>query len=115
MADAKGVRRVHLKRSPRRRLQIAGRAIGLFEVGQDLAGALVIAAPDLGQAEAARRAVQQPRPQPCLERLHVLAHHRRRQAEIARRAGKALGVHDLDEHREGGEPIHRPIRIFHRK
>jgi hypothetical protein len=31
----------------------------------------------------------------------------------SRAAGKALGVHDLDEHRAGGEPIHRPIRIFH--
>jgi hypothetical protein len=49
----------------------------VFEFGKDLRAAIVIGLADFGQADFPRRAVEQPRAEPILERLHVVADHRR--------------------------------------
>ena len=62
---------------PRSRLQRAGCAVGLVEVGQNVGRAFVVRAADLRQAHLARGAVQEPRAQSVLQLLNVVADHRR--------------------------------------
>ena len=62
----------------------------------------------VAQADAARRAVQQPRTEPLLEALEVAADHRARHAPAARRGlRQAAAVGDLDEDAHRGQSVHR--------
>ena len=72
-------------------LQMGDRELGLLGLGDDPRATLVEGAADLGQREAPRAAVEQPRAQPVLERRDRLADRRFRHAELGRRRGEALG------------------------
>jgi hypothetical protein len=64
--------RVDSQRTAWRRLQGAGDVIGLFDIGEDLDAAVVIGPADFGEADLARGALKQPRPEPVFERLDVV-------------------------------------------
>src|SRR5262249_33691889 len=78
----------------------------LFEVRQEPLAAIVVGPADFGQAHPAGRAVEQPRPEPLLELLDVLAHHARREAEARRRGREAARLYDLGEDPHALETIH---------
>jgi hypothetical protein len=67
----------------RRRLQGAGEFVGLFEIRKDLRAAIVIGVADFRETDLAGRAMEKPRAKPVLQRLNVVAHHRRRHFEPA--------------------------------
>src|SRR4029077_14681660 len=60
----------------------------------------------------ARRAVQQPRSQPFLELLHMLADHAGGNAEPSRSAGEAAAIHHVCEDPHIVEAIHRAFLII---
>ena len=100
-------RGINPQRAARRRLQGAGDVVGLLDIGKDLDGAVVIGPAHLGQADLPRGAVEQPRAEPVLQRLDMVAHHRRRHVEPASGRGKSAAIRHPDEGRQTGQPIHR--------
>jgi hypothetical protein len=67
---------------------------------------------DLGDIEAARGAVQKLRTEPILERADMLAHHRLRQAQLARGAAEALFLDDLREDTHAFDTVHIRLPRF---
>jgi hypothetical protein len=61
----------------------------LLYIRQDLRAASEIAFPGLGQMQPPRAAVQEPHPEPPLQRAHVVPGHLRRYAEMPRGGGEA--------------------------
>ncbi len=90
----------------------AGDVVGLFDVGEDLDRAVVIGLADLGDADLARGAVEQPRAEPVLQRLDVVAHHGRRHVELAGGGGETAGFNDPDESGQAGEAVHGEAPII---
>src|SRR5580692_8430776 len=68
-------RRRHLQRALEFALQATCHLLGLDDVGKNAAGPLVIGLPGLGQAQAARRAMEKARPQCGLKRSYPSADH----------------------------------------
>ena len=77
------------------------------EIGKELHRPLVDSAAALGQAHAARRAVEKPRLQMRLELGHLPRGGGGRKAEPLRRLGKTSCLNDLRKHLDGGKAIHR--------
>src|SRR6266403_6218760 len=96
----------------RSRVRVAYGLLGFLEIGQQPRAALVIGAARLGEADLARRAVQQPRSQPFLEFLHMLADHAGGNAEPRRCAGEAGALHHLGKDPHIVEPVHRVLPII---
>ena len=86
-------------------------AICLVDVRQDLLATLVIGAADLGQADFARAAVEQPHTEPRLERMNVFGNRARGHAEGATGRGEATGVHDPDEGRHACCAVHQSLQF----
>ncbi len=84
-------------------------AIGVLEVGEDGDAATIIGIALDGRLDMARRALQQPRPQPLLERLDRGGRDRPRDAAVRRGRAEAAAIDDADEEAEGGEAIHAII------
>jgi hypothetical protein len=99
-------RRAHPKHAAGRRLQIAGRALRLFHVGENAERTFVIILSDFGHADAARGAIEEPHTEPLFKRLNMGAYHCGRHAQPARRARKAAGIDDFDKYRHSAETIH---------
>jgi len=82
------------------------RLFGFLEIGEELHGTLVKGAPALGQAQATRRAVEEP----CIEvRLQLRDLPRDggyRQVQPLRRAREAPGLDDLGKRGNGLEAVH---------
>jgi hypothetical protein len=97
--------RVDAKRTARCGLQGAGEFVGQFEIRKDLRAAIVIGLADFRETDLAGRAMEKPRAKPVLQRLDVVAHHRRRHFEPAAGRRKPAAVHYLDECRQTGQPI----------
>ena len=72
--------------------------LGQHRLLNDSGAVLVVNATRFGQAELARRTVQELHRQRALQRAHVPARKGFRDAELFRRAGKALGLHHVREH-----------------
>jgi hypothetical protein len=85
-----------------------------LDIGQDLRAAIVISLADLGQTDLSRGAMEQPRAEPLLQRLDVIAHHGGRHVEAAGGGGKPATVDDPDKRRQAGQPIHRRLRLSSR-
>ena len=100
---------MNAKPPARSRLQGAGRAVGLVEVGQNVEEAFVLLPADLRQAHPACGAVQEPGAQSILQLLNVVADHRRRQVEVASRRGEAAVLYDPDEGGDAGQTIHATL------
>ena len=98
-------RRGHPEQAARRGLKVAGGAFGVFHFIEDAQAALIVILPDLGGADAARRAIEQPHAEPFLERADMFAHHGRRHIEVPSRRGKARGLDDFGEYRHSDEAI----------
>src|SRR5260370_1084666 len=98
--------------SARSRVHVAYGLLGFLEIGQQPRAALVIGAASLGEADLARRAVQQPCSQPLLQFLHMLANHAGGHAEPRRGAGEAGGLHPLGQDPHIVEAIHRALRLL---
>jgi len=101
---------VEAQRAARGGLQRTGDAVGVVELGQDLRRAVEIGMADFGEAHLAGGAVQQAHAKPVLERLDVVAHHRRGQVQAAGGRREAAGFGDAAEHREAGQPVHAIVR-----
>src|SRR6266853_6834185 len=112
MHNAERRRSIDAQLPARDRVHVAYGLLGFLEIGQQPHAALVISAASLGQADLARRAVQQPRPQPFLEFLHMLTDHAGRNAEPRRSAGEAAALHHLGEDPQVVEAIHRALRLL---
>src|SRR6202011_1073723 len=95
----------------RDRVHVAYGLLGFLEIGPQPRAALVKRAARLGEADLARRAVQQPRPQPFLEFLHMLADHAGGNAEPRRSAGEAAALDHLGEDPHIVEAIHGALRL----
>jgi yecA family protein len=83
----------------------------IAQIGQQPRAALVIGAASLGEADLARRAVRQPRPQPFLEFLHMLADHAGRNAEPRFSASEAAALDHLGEDPHIVEAVHEALRL----
>src|SRR5262249_17546316 len=101
---------VDAQRAARHRLQGAGDVVGLSDVGEDQHGAVVIGAADFGETDFSCGPVEQPRAQPVLQRLHVVAHHGGGHVELGAGGGETAAFDDLTEDLKTGEPIHGIIR-----
>jgi hypothetical protein len=92
--------------------------LGRLRFGQGAPAPLQVELAHLGQALAARRAIEQARAEPLLEARHMFADHLRRQAEHRRgrrgRRGRREGarLHGLHEHLHLGQPVgHSPLLV----
>ncbi|MNT23611.1 hypothetical protein D3C72_1590340 [compost metagenome] len=103
-----GQRRAHAQHAARARAHGRQRGVGLVQVVEDAREPLHVGRAGLGEAHAARGAVDQPHLQVRLQLGDVLADGRRRQPQLPRGAGEAArrggGAKDL----EGGEMVHGP-------
>jgi hypothetical protein len=101
-----------MENAARRGLQRARALLDLVDLIEDTFTSFINQRPDLSDVEAARRAVQQLRPQPVLERAHVFAHRRLRQTQLPRRAGETLLRDNLREDSHAFDPVHARLRLF---
>jgi len=106
MAHAEVHRSGQLDRAARHDRGAARLLLGLVEVGKELHRALVEGAAAFGEADAAGRAVQQPRLQMRLELRDMPGSGRGGEIELVRCAGKAAGLHHLSEHPQGLKTVH---------
>jgi hypothetical protein len=90
----------------RSRLQGAGCTVRFVDLGQKVGGACEVLSADLGQADLARGAVQEPRAQSILKLLNVTADHRPRDVEVTGRGGEATVLNDADEGGDAAQTIH---------
>jgi hypothetical protein len=90
----------------RGRVHVAYGLLGFLEIGQQPRAALVIGAASLGEADFARRAVQQPHSQPFLELLHMQGDHARRNTKPGCGTGEAAAFHDLGKDPHAVEAVH---------
>lgn len=81
-------------------------AIGFFGQAHDLGAALGVGAPGLGRSHAARRSVEQPHPEPPLERRHATRHGLLRHVQPPPGFGEGAGCHHGREQAQIVE--HRP-------
>ena len=104
--DAERHRRADAQLAPERAVDIRRGQVGLFEIGEDPRAAVIVAAPRLGQAEPARRPVDEPHAQPLLEILQPPAD--RRLGDIHPPGGRAdpLRLDDVHEGLDFRQPIH---------
>src|SRR5260370_1084668 len=112
MQYAESRRGIDAQLSARSRVHVAYGLLGFLAIGPQPPAALLICAASLGEADLARRAVQQARGQPLLEFLHMLADHARGNAEPRRSAGEAAAFHHLGEDPHIVEAIHRVLRLL---
>ena len=108
--NAEGLRRRDPQQPARRRLQVGCEPVRFLDIRKDLPHALVIGLAHFRRTDAAGGAVEQLRAKLLLERVHVPAHHRRRQAEMPRRRGEAAALHHFDKDGHAGKPVHRTPR-----
>src|SRR3984957_6520604 len=102
---AERYRRGHPEQAAWRGFQVAGGAFGVFQFVEDAQAALGVVLPDLGGADAARRAIEQPHAEPLLKRADMFAHHGWRDLEVPSRRSKARGLDDFGEYRHSDEAI----------
>ena len=100
MQDAERHWCVDSENAPRRRAQVVERVDGVAGLIEDAAAMLVIGPPLVGQRQASRGPVEEPDAEPVLQFLDLLADRALGDAQLPRRAGKALGIDD------GGENAH---------
>jgi hypothetical protein len=98
--------RAHLELAARRVVGLADGGFGRIEQVEGAAALLVPGGAGLGQAQVTAGAMQQPRPERLLELCHVLAGHRRRQAQPLGRGHETAGLDDFAEHTQAGHPVH---------
>jgi len=98
--------RAHAELSARRGMRAGRRGLGLFDLAQDPLAVGKEAGAGLRQPHAARRAAQQVRTDPLLERRHSARDRRRRHRQPARRGREALFFGDGDEDPHGIQAIH---------
>ena len=80
-------------------------ALGVRQLGENAPRLLQTGRARIGQRDRAGRAVDQPRPEPRLERCDTARYCGRGAAKLARRGGKAALARDRDKHFEGSEPV----------
>ncbi len=91
---------------PRRRAAFRRRAVlGLAQIGQDAPRAEQEPPARIGQRHPPGGPLQQPQPEPFLQRRDRARHRRGRQPQPPRRRGEALGIGHRDEGRHGIEAI----------
>lgn len=95
--DADGVGRAEAQPAAGPALQLAHRALGLVQLAGDVLAVLVVHAAGLGQAQAARGAVEQLRAQARLQLLHLAAEGGLGQAERPGRGRETALFDHLDE------------------
>ena len=87
--------------------------LGLLRLAHDGLALLVVERARLGQADAARVAVEQPHLQPRLGGGDLLGHRGLGGVELARGLGEAAGLHHAHEHLHGQQSVHaadaRPV------
>jgi hypothetical protein len=88
-------------------VQAARRILQFGDLVQQGARALAVFAAGLGEAQAARRAVDQPDPEVVLQFLDQPAHRRSRHVEVARRRRQAAERAGPVEHLHRRQKIHR--------
>ena len=87
-------------------MHVAYGLLGFFEIGQQPRATLVIGTASLGEADLARRAVQQPHSQPFLEPLYMQGDHARGNIEPGCGTGEAAAFHDFREDPHAVEAVH---------
>lgn len=87
-------------------LSVARFAICFFERFENALATLVIDLADVGQAQAARRSLQQPGVESGFDRADVLASHGGREPETPRGGGETTLVDGGDEYAHPGQPVH---------
>ena len=100
-------RRRHFQRTLKFALQAARHLFSLDDIVKDAAGPLVIGLPGLGQAQAARRAMEEARSQSGFERPDPSADNRLGKPEPLRGAGETGGFDDAHEDGHILEKAHR--------
>ena len=95
--DADRIRRGQAQPAARATLQLADGAFGFFEFARDALTVLEVDVARFGEAELARRAMQELRAESSFEILHAPAHCRLRQAQRTRRGDEAAVFDDLGE------------------
>ena len=86
-------------------IEAARRIFGVFDLGQDLAGAIEKQRTGIGNRDASRRAQQQRHAEPCLQLADDARHRRLRQAEFAPRARKAAAFRRAHENGQFLQPV----------
>jgi hypothetical protein len=86
-------------------------AVCLVEIRQDLLATLVVGAADLGKADFAGAAVEQPHAEPCFERMNVFGNGARGHAKGAAGGGEATSVDDPDEGRHACCAVHQSLPV----
>ncbi len=94
------------KRALHARLHQRHQVVGLVELARDHLALVVVGRARLGGRDAARAAVEQPRPQPRLQRRHVLGGGGLGDAEVDAGTAEAAGLDDADEEADAGDGVH---------
>jgi hypothetical protein len=113
VADAERDRGGEPDRAARLDGRLRGLLLGFVEVGEQLDGPLVEQPPALGQADPARRALQEPRLQMRLELGDLARRGGRGNTQPLGGAGEAAQFDDLGERPDGGKAVHgRSLSLF---
>ncbi len=104
--DPESNRGIHPEPAARRGTQLACGLVSVLNVGQDLATALIVEPPDLGEALAAGGAIEQATAETVFERPHVQADHGGGYPQVRGRGGESAQVGRPDEGRHTGKMVH---------
>ena len=104
-----GHRHVHAQPALRLRARAPQRFLGVRELVEDAARALQVVAALGGEADLARRAVEQPRAEVLLERRDVGAGRRTRDVEFVGGLGEGAAFGHAGEDADGGQLVHALI------
>ena len=111
VGGAEGDRRVDLEDAARLAVEAGHGGVRLGQIGQDLLAALEIGSARLGEADAARRAGEEPGAQLVLEAADLGRDHAARQAEMTCRVGEALALGRPDEDLDGAQAVQGGARM----